>query len=967
MAAIHGSPVSSTIHQDGAADRMRAMDPAKRPFQKRAGTRKRLGAVVQAAMESMAQSYVGVPDQSAGRAGSGSRKAANKLRRQFYSLLDMLAAGQDRGPLDPKAALHQILGIVATQKFATSWERTSQPFIDAFMRNCPREDSLQIFNRLNELEGAVSQVVMDETNRQDVQGVMAVLKRAAVRELARQGISASLETLVGELRQAQPDPRLVARAWFSLEEGVREAAYQERLPPIDYLQGSLEGLPSVSTRVLAVVLSGRVPSHARAARYILETAIDHTPRDPAREAGRERLNTYMVSEAVRLHIVSCMERKIVETVSRFENAVRPGIRTAEVANREWRDIRRVADTLGWIYLHSDWEEADEPAALDAAAEQQFACAVLLMKDQTAAAFLERVDTDRLLAMCAHQEQCNAEQRAHLAGPLRHACEARFGALRKSVEAARSDVDAAAGQDRRIATAHALLALSDALAGCERFAVRTFNPHAWREDTHVDAAIVRAAASLRMAGEPGNMLGDPTLSSLDDQAFVHLRQIDDPQVVAGLALDPAAASAQARHRLAHADIAVDVRLAQLSDLLRSPALAPRAFAGAIASVALADMARREMTAAFRAGPVDHPANAVSPGLNREVGMMLYRKDGGAPLHWTEGRRHIGGLRDALRQIRAAALHGGAAHDEPRFASLDAAVSVLDALGRHFGVPAAGGTMGAARPGSNDPYWNDTCLADIAPFFGLRYEPSLRAALPLCGAMHRARLLAAVGMRMALPDSSGVQAVVAKAPGSPSMAQVDDYFRDAAYRRGELSLVVAGSQPYPSLIARALAAGDELNSQPIPALEGELLKLAGFSEGADIALTRLMSAVAQGADDFVRDARELPEAWRWARIPEPQAVRHIRFCVGEMPRGGYRLDVSACLETPHPDTEVLLSFAMHINATAGRVTSLIVPPEARLLPALAAATGNVTGKTVTTAGFGAFRAHFGDRMPIAAVGA
>ncbi|AOB29678.1 hypothetical protein AKI39_01775 [Bordetella sp. H567] len=951
---------------------MRAADPAKRPFLKRVGTRKRLGAIQQANLESMAQSYTGAPDNSPGRAGSSSRKSAYKLRRQLYSLLDMLAAGQDRGLPQPRDALHMLLGIVATQKFGASWERTAQPFVDAYFNDAPRENILLVLNRLNDLAAAESLwAQMPDTNRQDVQGVMAALKRSAMRELAGRGIGLPLHMLAGSLAERQPDSRLIAKAWFQLEEGVREAAYKERVPPIDYLQAGLERLPSASTRVLSAVLANRVPAHARMARHILDNAIEHTPRDPAIEDGRERLQTYMVSEAVRLHVVSCMERKIAEAVSRFENAVRPGVRTAEVANREWHDIRRMLDTLGWIYLQSDRHDAsDERVMVDAAAELHFACAVMLMPHPTAAAFLERLDTERLLAMHAHQHEWSDEQRVHLAAPLQQACEARFSALRDTVEAARSDVETVTGQDRRIATAHALLALSDALAACERFARRSGNPRGWREDPRVDAAIQRAAGSLRMPGEPGNVLGQPSLRALGDEAFGQLRQIDAPQVAAALALDLAAVAAEIRRRLLHLDMEVDARLAQMASLLRSPGLAPRPFVAAIASVALAEMSRCESMAAFRDGAVEHGVHAASSALNRQIAMMLYRKDGAMPMQWTEARRHIGGLLDALRRIRMAGRDDGtdAEHwHRVTLAPLDTAIAVLCALGRHFGVQPPDAANADVFPAATDPYWNPGCLAEIAPFFGLRYEPSLRMAVPLCGSMHRARLLAALGMRMAQPDSSATQAGVARVDGQSQLVQIDKSFHDAAHRRGELSLTVHGPASRATLAPRSAAAGSELVGQSPWSLEGELGKLGAFGQGADLALTRLMSAMAQGAADFVRDARELPQAWRWSSMLEPQAVRHIHFGVNEMPQGGYRVDVSACLETGRADMEVQLNFAMRVNATAGRVTGLIVPPEARLLPAEAAASGNIAAAGVTTGGFAAAKAPGDGRTLVAAAAA
>ncbi len=222
-------------------------------------------------------------------------------------------------------------------------------------------------------------------------------------------------------------------------------------------------------------------------------------------------------------------------------------------------------------------------------------------------------------------------------------------------------------------------------------------------------------------------------------------------------------------------------------------------------------------------------------------------------------------------------------------------------------------------------------------------------------------------MAQPIHPVLQAVVAEREGQSRVVQIDKSFHDAAYRRGEFSLTVNGPASNAFIDPRSAAAGSEMGWQSPWSLDGELGKLAGFGQGADVALTRLMSAVAQGAADFVRDARDLPQTWRWSCIPEPQNVRHIHFGVNEMPDGGYRLDVSACLETQRADMEVQLAFAMRVNATAGRVTGLIVSPEVRQLPAIAAASGNVATKAVTTAGITPAKAPVDDKTLVAAAGA
>jgi hypothetical protein len=951
MAAIHGSLVAVTIPSDITQDRPRSADFTARPNQKRAGTRKRLGMVMQAALDSMILSYRGVPDQSAPRkAGSDTNHKAYKMSRVIRTLLDMLAAGADKNLPLPKEALHLLMGIVVTQKLGASLERIAQPFVDAYINRAPREDVLVIFNRLNELAGAVSLfAAMNETNRQDGQGIIEVLKRACLKALARDNVGASLGMLAGSLSQPQPDPRMIAKAWFSLDHGVREAACKERLPPIEHMQAGLESLSHASTRVLSTVLAPNVPPHARMARYLLEMAIHDTLRDVPAEDHLDHLDTGLVQEAVRTHVVATVERKIAETIHRLENAARPGVRTAEVANREWHDIRDLLASLGWVYLDPDYRDGvDEQAQLERATERHFARAVMMMPPGTAAAFLQRLDTDRLLAMQGHLDLWTGDEHAHLARLLQQACTARLHELRDAVEAARSGLETSIEQDRRIATSHALLTLSDALAGCEHFALRTAAAPDWRQESGVDATILRAAGSLRMPGEPGAAMGLSTLRALDDAAFANLKRSGDPQIAAGLSLDPDAMAMETQRRLALADEAIGIRLGQLSDLLRGSMLAPRSFASAIAAVALADMSRRDMKAALNDGPADYSAYAASP-LNPEIGMMLYRNDGATPVQWMETRRHVAGLLGALQHVRQAASQAAGERQDAggsALTNIDTAISVLRSLGRHFGVRADDPGAGFSAAGG-DPYWNPRCLAEIAPFFGLRYEPALGMALPLCGSIHRARLLAALGMRMALPARSGLHTVAAQIQEGSRPIEVDKHFHDAAYRRGEISVGIGGGAPAAAVDARTVAVGSELHRQPVPSLDGALAILAGFGSGSDVALTRLMSALSQGIADFVQSARDMPETWRWSRIPEPEGVRHIHFDVSEMAQGGYRLDVVACLETARPDMEVHLTFAARVNETGGRVTSLIVPPAARVLPASVQVSSDVSTVAIATA--------------------
>ncbi|OZI25953.1 hypothetical protein CAL26_00935 [Bordetella genomosp. 9] len=884
----------------------------------------------------MMLSFHGIPDQGARKADMN--RKARKISRVIYTLLDTLAAGRDKNLPLPKDALHQLMGIVVTQKLGASLERIAQPFVDAYVNRAPREDVLVIFNRLNELAGAVSLfAAMNETNRQDGQGIIEVLKRACLTALARDSVGASLGMLAGSLDQPQPDPRVIAKAWSSLDHGVREAACKERLPPVEHMQAGLESLSHASTRVFCTVLAPQVPPHARMARYLLETAIHDTLRDVPAEDYPDHLDTGLVQEAVRTHVVATIERRIAHTIHKLENATRPGVRTAEVANREWHDIRGLLLSLGWVYLAPDYQDGlDEQVQAERATERHYARAVMMMPPRTAGALLERLDTDRLLAMYGHLDLWSGDEHAHLSSLLQRACGARLHELRDAVLAARSTLDAAVHQDRRIGTAHALLTLSDALAQCERFALRASMAPDWRQDPGVDAAILRAAGSLRMPGEPGIGMGQATLGMLDDAAFADLLRSDHPRVAAALSLDPAARLYEARRRLALADAAVAARLARLSDLLLDPLLAPHSFTSAIVGIALADMARRDIKSAFGDGRAHDAALAASP-MDREIGLMLglmrVRDDDAAPLPWAETRRHASGLLGALRQVRRAAMHGEggrAGADSGALATVDTAISVLQRLGGHSGIRAEDSASGFAAAG--DPYWNPRCLADIAPFFGFRYEPAFGLALPLFGSMHRARLLAALGMRMALPPPAKLHTLQAPVQGAFHDVAVDKHFHDAAYRRGELSLRVNGHAPDPSADPRIAALGDDVRRQSAPSLDRALAKLAGLGSGADIALTRLMSALSQGVVDFVQSARDMPEAWRWSRIPEPASVRHIHFDVSEMAQGGYRLDIVACLETPRPDREIHLTFTVRANETGGRVTSLIVPPTARLMNSL-----------------------------------
>jgi hypothetical protein len=943
MARIDGSPVSATYRDDRAADRSSHVD-TKPAFRKGGGTRKRAGAVVAAALASMAQSFWGVPDQTRPRAASESRRPNHKLRQQINSLLDQLLVGREQKLPSPIQGLHLLLGEIATIKYGVTPEQSARPFADAYLCGGSRQDLLLLNQRLDVLAGAESLfATMNETNRQDVKGVIAALKRSALQELAAQGIGEPLRLLAGRLGERDLEPRSITKAWFALEEGVR-LAYREGLDSVPYLQAGLERLPFAATRVLAAVLAPLVPAHARVARYLLDRAIHETPRDTPAMDVLQCLDTGTVQEAVRAHIVSCLDAGVDEMARKLENAVRPGFRTAEIANRVWSDMRHTVDILGWVYLDGvDGDDAWEEAAVDAETERRFVRALEQMHRDAVGACLAGLDAERLIAMYAHRGQWSEAQCLRLAELLDAARDGRMDSLKHGVAAARLHVDAALAQDRRIATAHALVGLSDALAARERFACLTGASHAWNEDASVDATILRAAASLRIAGEPTDALGRLSLGGLRDAAFADLRHCGDGIAFRGLSLDPVAVAAEIRRRGERLDATVEARLAQFSELLRGPALAPHPFIGMVAAVARADVARSATLASFGGDaivPTRDPVQAgSSPRLNRALATVLYRKDGAMPVQWLEARRHIGGLLTALRQVRASlgtdssgptAIHPGT--------TLDTAISMLQVLGRHFGINLLDQPGAIRAPStSSDPYWNEGCLPDAAAVFGIRFDAARRRAVPLFGPMHRARLVAALGTRMAQPALPGFEEIAAPTQAGPRTIRIDKGFHDAAYRRGELSLSVEGS--------------------PVYAL-GALADMAGRHAAT---LTRLMAAVAQGLDDFTASARTMPAMSRWLRIAEPAALRHVHFDVSDVPTGGYRVDVSAALDTRRPDTDASLAFALQVHMTGHQVMRLIVPPELRLSPSELHLSRTISSPAVTTAGRGADRVP-GDKQPL-----
>jgi hypothetical protein len=955
MAVIQGSPISTTYQGDRTADRAHVVE-TKPAFKKRSGTRKRAGAVMAAALASMSQSFWGIPDQTRPRAASEARRPNHKLRQQLNSLLDQLLAGRDRKLPPVIQGLHLLLGEIATIKYGSTPEQNARPFIDAYFRGGSRNELLMTHERLDILAGAESLfATLNETNRQDVKGVMAVLKRSVLGELAARGIGEPLRMLARRLCEDKPDIRHITKAWFALEEGVR-AGYEQRLHPVQYLQAGLDRLPTGSVRVFAMVLAPRVPQQARAARAMLDFVVRETPRDIAFAESLECLDPGTVHDAVRLHIACCLELRAAESARKLENATRPGVRTAEIANRVWRDIRDTLDATGWVYLDGIAGDADDDAAEEAAvrqeAERQFVRALEDMPRKTAAACLARLDTERLIAMYAHRGQWTEAQHVTLGPPLDRARDARLGSLQATVEISRRGVEASLTQARRLAAANALVNLSDALAARERFAYLTAAPQGPVDDSAVNGTIARAAASLRLSAEPGEWLGPASLRMLDDAAFTDLRRCDQTLVSRGLALDPAAAAMEARRRSRRFDAAVQARLVQLSDLLRGPGFAPRPFIGIVAAAASADVERRAMADAF-AGGATHDSQAASPpALGQAIASVVYRGDGAMPVQWMESRRHIGGLLRALLRIRATAgassLGGGPADTRTSpLATLDTSISILRTLGRHFGIDAIGDSGGAPAGAASDPYWNDGRLPETAAFFGIRFEPARRRVAPLLGAMHRARLLAALSKRMAQPVAARLEPRHISIAGEVRTIQVDKHFHDAAYRNGGFSLAVEGATGLFS-VANGAGAGRELARQPASSLDSALGALSGMAGGTAPALTRLLAAIGQGIDDFVIAARGMPPVARWLRIPEPDAVRHVHFHVGHFPRGGYRVDVSACMETSRPETEARLTFSLRMNETAHRVTSLIVAPEMRLLPTEPPLPRNDFASRVTTAG-------------------
>jgi hypothetical protein len=248
---------------------------------------------------------------------------------------------------------------------------------------------------------------------------------------------------------------------------------------------------------------------------------------------------------------------------------------------------------------------------------------------------------------------------------------------------------------------------------------------------------------------------------------------------------------------------------------------------------------------------------------------------------------------------------------------------------------------------DPYWNGDRLAEAAAFFGVGFNAAARHAAPLFGAMHRARLLAAVSMRMAQPVPADSWESVAPVEGHPRRVPIDKEFHDAAYRRGELSLTADRGNAASPGMARAAGAEHETACQSARSLNRQIGALADLAGDRTASLTRLISAVAQGMRDFTASMCDMPATARWMDIPRPDTVRHAHFDIAALHGGGYRIDVAACLGTPRPDMQARLAFALQIDRTGRRVIRLIVAPEMRLSSAELFVRGDDSSSGVTTA--------------------
>lgn len=949
-----------------AGDRSGADVVASRPvFRKRAGTRKRAGAVLAAALASMVQSYWAVPDQTRPRAASDARRNNHKLRQQIASLLDQLLAGRDKELPTAIHGLHLLLGEVATRRYAGSDEQKIRPFVAAYGGSGTREDLLLMHERLSVLEGAESLfATMNETNRQDVQGVMAALKRSLMQELARRGASEPLRQLTGHLAARDPDVRGIMKAWFWLDEAVR-AAEREGLQAVPYLHAGLESLPAQATRTLAVVLAPSVPPHVRPMREVLEAAVYWATVDAAQTEPMNAVSVDLVSQSVRSRIIAELDDQVAEAARKLENGLRHDSRTAEIANGACHDMAQALRSLGWFYAFGEFDQdaeiteegfaRNEDAAIHSETECQFIRALTLLDRRTAAACIARLDTERLIAMHAGRSGWNDFQRFFLGPALDRASESRYIGLMGAAESARLDVIAVVDQDRRIAVAHALTALSDALASAERFAAHASIMSRQDDDPRIDDAIRRAAGSLRMAGDTGHALGVGSLRALSDAEFSDLRQCGDGLSFRSLALDADAVAAELVRRSDSFDSALLEQAARFAAWLRSPALAPRVFTAMMALLSETARARREGVASLSGSSVAAAAHAddTPQVLSQVLDAALYRDGASPPAHWTEVRRHVDGLLSLLWKIRGAAgparrrVMGADNAWAGPLARVDITLSLLDTVGRHAGIGGSRCVPAAPPDASADPYWNDQRLLDVAACFGIGFDAAGRHAQPLFGAVHRARLLAALAMKMADPCDLEFEPVVLRAGEKAQECAVDRHFHRKVYQSGEFSVSFDGRAgsgarlPYP--------AGTQPDTLPQDSAQVDdvIASLARGGRENVRQLTRMMSVVARGVQDFIASARDIPSD-RWGRLAFPESLRHIHFGISEQPHGGHRLSVSALLDTTQADTTARLTFVLQTDVSNRRVTGLIVAPDMCLLPDVPLMAGNRPPASVTTGG-------------------
>lgn len=960
MATIHGSHSSLIADSGRSQDRVQLL-AGKPAFRKQGGTRKRAGAVV-AYLSSMAQSYFSVPDQTRPRAGSEARGSNHKLRAQYKSWIDELVSARRPRLLPALEALHRFLGETATIKVSGTAEQMSRPFAQVYCAGGSRADLLLLNERLDVLAGAESLfAAMNETNRQDVQAVMQVLKRSLLQELAEREIGAPLMMLAGRLNETALRPADIARAWYWLDDRVRSAG-DEGLDRVAYLQAGLERLPMSRTRVLAAVLANQVPPFARKARQLLDAIVNEARAGAPAAARDQHLDQAAVRESVRQHVASTLAAQATEMAGRLDNALRPGVRTAEVANRAWRTMRETVKELGWLYTRgaAEDDDADVDAVVDAQVESLFARTLEQLKSDALVAVLAKVDTERLLAVYGHRHCWTEAQWDRLALVVDQACHARHAGLHAHVLDARGGVEAALKQDRRIAVAHALMVLGDALAERERFSSHCETTSPREDDLALGATIDRAAGSLRLGGDADAGLGQVSLRVLNDGALGSLRVAGDGLASHGLSLDGAALAAEIGRRSAPYDAALAERLDQVMALLHVGSVSPRTFTRAVASLVLAETARLDAQQILGYGHADQ-ALLHSDALAHTVLSALYR-DGAASAQLTsEARRHVAGLSRALRAIAAAggARPGSAGAGEGRAtAKVAAAISVLEAIARYGKVP-DGDNAGSY---ANDPYWNDSRLTEVAASFGLRFDPARRRAQPLFGLKHRARLMASLGMLMAQPARVSFESLALPAAGNEGAVQVERHFHRALYQRGDISLWVEGEgRDRP---AYGDGAGTSTPQAP-EASNRALATLARMTDDGGASLTRLMSLVAQGIADFTASMRNMAPLGRWLGVPDPQGVRQVHFDVSELPRGEYRVDVSASLDTNRPDADAAVVMNLHIDRTGRRVKGLIVPVELWIRPIDDAAQGNAARHAVTTGRnartFSGFHAGGGESLP------